>query len=304
MSATESPARQIVIDESHMEKKHLRLGYHLVAFLDVLGQRNRFKSLRLPKTPEESTEVGEVLRQTAGFVIDLRRTFADQFQWFEAGLTRVRQATGASVHPKSMGFSDSFVTSVPLQNPGGDLIAIISVFSSLAAAAIVMLTSLASKHPLRGGVDVGLATEISQDEIYGTALERAYLLESRDAGYPRIVVGDELWNYLQVGLANFQRQTTPDAKSIAAIIGKMMGLISIDGDGKRILDYLGPVILEIPGTDQKARELMVKPAYEFVLSEQERVNQNGDPKLMARYKAFRNYFESRLALWGLEARPE
>lgn len=55
---------------------------------------------------------------------------------------------------------------------------------------------------------------------------------------------------------------------------------------------------------QKARELMVKPAYDFVLSEQERVNQNGDPKLMARYKAFRKYFESRLALWGLEARPE
>ncbi len=109
---------------------------------------------------------------------------------------------------------------------------------------------------------------------------------------------------LQVGLANFQRQTTPDAKSIAAIIGKMMGLISIDGDGKRILDYLGPVILEIPGTDQKARELMVQPAYEFVLFEQERVNQDGDPKLMARYEAFRNYFESRLALWGLEATPE
>jgi hypothetical protein len=286
-----------------MEQKHLRLGYHVVAFLDVLGQRNRFKGLRLPKTTKESTEVGEVLRQTAGFVIELRRTFAEQYDWFEVGLTRVRQATGASVHPKFVGFSDSFVTSVPLQNPGGDLIAVISVFSTLAAAAVVMLTSLASRHPLRGGIDVGLATEIGPDEIYGTALERAYLLECRDAGYPRILVGDELWNYLQVGLANFARQTTPEAKSIAAIIGKMMGLISVDGDGKRILDYLGPVVLEVPGTDRKARELMVKPAYEFVLSEQERINEQGDPKLIARYQAFRDYFESRLPSWGLEARP-
>jgi hypothetical protein len=285
-----------------MKQRHLRLGYHLVTFLDVLGQRNLFKDLRLPETPEESAEVGEVLRQTAGFVLDLRETFADQCEWFEAGLTRVRQATGASVRPKFMGSSDSFVTSVPLQNPGGDLIAIISVFSSLAAAAIVMLTSLASKHPLRGVIDVGIGTEISKDEIYGTALERAYVLESRDAGYPRIVIGDELWNYLQVGLANFQRQTTPEAISIAGIIGKMMGLISVDGDGKRILDYLGPVIREIPGADQKARELMVKPAYEFVLAEQERINQEGDPRLIARYQAFRDYLESRVLSWGVDAK--
>jgi len=42
------------IGESYMEQMKLRLGYRLVAFLDVLGQRNCFKSLCLPKTPEES----------------------------------------------------------------------------------------------------------------------------------------------------------------------------------------------------------------------------------------------------------
>jgi hypothetical protein len=284
-----------------MEQRHLQLGHHLVAFLDVLGQRDRFKGLRLPKTPEESAEVAEVLRQTAGFVIELRQIFDEQFRSFEAGLPHVRRQTGASVRPKFVGFSDSFVTSVPLHNQGGDLVPIITVFSVLAAAAIVMLTSLASKHPLRGGIEVGLATEIGPQEIYGTALERAYLLESKDAEYPRIVIGDELWLYLQVALANFQAQTTPEARSVAAIVGKITELIATDYDGKRILDYLGPVIAEIPGTGNKSREKMVKPAYEFVLGEQKRINETHDAKLIARYQAFRQYFESRLPFWKLEA---
>ena len=82
------------------------------------------------------------------------------------------------------GFSDSFVISVPLWEEGHELVRAVTVFSALSAACVVMITALASKHPLRGGIDVGLATEIGSGEIYGTALERAYLLERRVAKYP------------------------------------------------------------------------------------------------------------------------
>jgi hypothetical protein len=284
-----------------MEQRHLQLRYHLVAFLDVLGQRERFRELRQPKSTEESAAVAEVLRQTAGFVLDLRRIFDEQFQSFEAGLVSFKKQTDASVRPMFTGFSDSFVTSVPLRNQGNEMIPIISVFSALAAAAIVMLTSLASRHPLRGGIDVGLATEIGPQEIYGTALERAYLLESREAESPRILIGDELWRFLEVAFANFEMQTTAAAKSIAAIIRRIMQLTAIDGDGKRILDYLGPILVEHAGPGNKTAEKMVRPAYEFVLEEQKRMNQTGDAKLIARYQALRSYFESRLSLWHLEA---
>lgn len=40
-----------------MENRNLTLGYHLVAFLDVQGQKEKFKQLRLPKTSEEHAEV-------------------------------------------------------------------------------------------------------------------------------------------------------------------------------------------------------------------------------------------------------
>jgi hypothetical protein len=194
-----------------MEQKQLRLGYHLVAFLDVLGQREKFKALRMPTTAEQHAEVAEVLRQTAGFVTELRGVFASQFSVFESALTRLRNVTTESVTPNYLGFSDSFIASTPFRNQKTELAAVVTVFSILSATAVAMLTCLASQHPLRGGIDVGLATQIGPTEIYGTALERAYVLESKEAGYPRILIGEELWSYLSTALVHFQAQTTQDS---------------------------------------------------------------------------------------------
>ena len=277
-----------------MAARNLKIGHHLVAFLDVLGQRDRFRDLRVPKNAEEEAQVKYVLQQTAGFVLDLRAEFHRQFEVFEKG---VGMGAHANVRPNFVGFSDSFVTSVPLRNDGGDLVPIVSVFSALSAAAIVMLTSLASKHPLRGGIDVGLATEIGPEEIYGTALERAYVLESKMAQYPRIVIGDELWNYLSSVLVEFGKRDTPVAKSITAITQRTMGLTATDTDGKRILDYLGSTVVQhsVPGH----REHMVLPAYEFVLAEQKRIEAGASSELIARYTLFRSYFELRMPLWNI-----
>jgi hypothetical protein len=175
-----------------MKNSNYTLGYHLVAFLDVLGQREGFRGLRLPKNATEEAQVKEVLGKTAGFVVSLRELFQTQFEVFEAGAASMRAHTKEPLRPNFVGFSDSFVTSVRLRNDSGDLRRFVIVFSALSSTAVVMLTSLASKHPLRGGIDGGLATEIGPGEIYGTALERAYLLECKVASYPRIVIGDEL----------------------------------------------------------------------------------------------------------------
>ncbi|MGC2333632.1 MAG: hypothetical protein WA581_19430 [Candidatus Acidiferrales bacterium] len=282
-------------------EKHYILGHHLVGFLDVLGQREKFRQLEIPKTPEDHTRVGRVLRETAGFVSDLRDTFQSNFKAFESGISIGPLGMLGSVQPKFVGFSDSFVVSVALRNDRGDLIPIISVFAALSAAATVMLTSLASQHALRGGMDVGLATEIGAGEIYGTALERAYLLECQSAQYPRIVIGDELWKYLSVALVRFKTDAAPDARIVEAIVRKITQLISTDTDGKRILDYLGPVFKELmkPGDVN----IMVQPAYDFVAAEQQRFSSIADEKLGKRYALLRRYFESRLPQFGLACRP-
>jgi hypothetical protein len=288
-----------------MKKRNFNLGHHLVAFLDVQGQRERFREVRLPRNSEEGATVAEVLRQTAGFVLDLREAFDEQFESFEAGATSLmKRHTEQSVRPRFVGFSDSFVASVPLRNEAGDLLPIVRVFSALSAAAVVMLLSLASKHPLRGGIDVGLATEIGPQEIYGPVLGSAYLLESQEAGYPRIVIGDELWRYFSAALANFQAQATPVAQVIAAVTQRMMGLIATDTDGKRILDYLGQTMVEHAGPGGGQKDLLVRRAYDFVLAEQKRIIEKQNPKLIERYDAFRRYLESRLPLWGIDVNKD
>jgi len=283
-----------------MEPKIYKLGWHLVAFLDVLGQRDKFRALRLPKNAQEEAQVQAALTGTAGFIVELRETFQNQFEAFEAGSIRLRALTKEPLRPSFIGFSDSFITSVPLRNDVGDLVRIVTVYSALHAAAVVMLTSLASEHALRGGIDVGLATEIGLGEIYGTALERAYLLECKTAQYPRIVIGEELWKFLNSALANFEKETTQTARSITAIVRQMMRLLAIDAaDGNRVLDYLGAVIAE-SSAPRHGRD-MVQPAYEFLLAEQKRVIAEANSKLIARYAFFRSYVESRLPLWGITA---
>jgi hypothetical protein len=285
-----------------MEGRIYKLGYHLVAFLDVLGQRDKFRGLKKPTNAQEEDEVKEVLRQTAGFVVELRAVFLTQFEIFEAASTNMKRHTKAPLRPSFIGFSDSFITSAPLREQGDGLVPVVTLFSALSAACVVMLTALASKHPLRGGIDVGLATEIGPSEIYGTALERAYLLENRVAKYPRLVIGDELWRYLNAALAHFQNQTTPVSKAITAIVKKTMQMIATDADGQRILDYLGPAVVENAGPDHG--KLMIQPAYNFVLAEQKRMLAKGDPELIGRYVLLRSYFEPRLARWGVQVKKD
>lgn len=63
----------------------LRLGHYLVLFIDVLGQREKFKGLSLPKNAAEKAQVQEVLKHTAGVVLGLRDLFRTQFSIFEQG---------------------------------------------------------------------------------------------------------------------------------------------------------------------------------------------------------------------------
>lgn len=143
-----------------VEQKHYILGHHLVAFLDVLGQRReQLRQLRLPETPDEETHAKELIKNTAGYVLGLRQLFQTQFEMFEKG-AQMDAYTKEPVRPNFVGFSDSFVTPVALRDDGTGLVRVVTVFSALSAAAVVMIRSLAPKHALRGGIEVGLAAEI------------------------------------------------------------------------------------------------------------------------------------------------
>jgi hypothetical protein len=102
------------------EKKYAEtLEYYLVAFFDVLGQRERLRELRgLPRTRDEYSNSAEILRATVGSVLNLRDYFRRYFESVMQSVdslppeSRKKIKQGVQYH----GFSDSFVVSVALRN--------------------------------------------------------------------------------------------------------------------------------------------------------------------------------------------
>ena len=74
----------------------------------------------------------------------------------------------------------------------------------------------------------------------------------------------------------------------------------MDAGGGRFLDYLGEEMAKV-AKPQDAKYI-VQPAYDFVVAEQQRFLSTADSKLSERYRQVRDYFESRLSLWGLAKR--
>jgi hypothetical protein len=272
-----------------MKKKTYQLGYHLAVFLDVQGQREKFKGLRLPKTSDEHAAVQKVLNDTVGFVLGLRTTFRKNFEAFEAGISGKK----GHLQPRFVGFSDSFVVSVPLAPVNGDMEPLVRIFSALSSASTIMMTAFASKHSVRGGIEVGLGVGIGPEEIYGTALGDAYELESKIAKYPRVLIGNTFWDYLCSVRKEFGNSKS---NTLCAMVQKIMDLTA-EENGERYLDYLGEVMSKLARPGEA--KIMVQPGYDFIVAEHGKFVAAKNEKLAERYQKLRVYYESRLVFWGL-----
>jgi len=268
----------------------------LVVFLDVLGQREKFKALQLPRNDDEYAKVHQVLKETAGFVSAVRQNFKQRFEDFEAGAVSTGGPAKGTLVPRFAAFSDLLVVSVPLKPVDGDLrTPLVTIFSALTATSIVMAGALADKHAIRGGIDVGLATEIAPGEIYGTALENAYILECEKAQSPRIVLGDELWRYLSITHRELGQVAGGNSEQLRALVVRIMNLTCVDKDKLKVLHYLGPEMRKL--ANDKICTDVIRPAYDFVLTEHARLK--NDQKLGSRYEILREYFDTHVSLWGL-----
>ena len=100
----------------------------------------------------------------------------------------------------SWGMSDAFCVAVPLEagsGATGAMAAMADVRRLLEVAAATWLFSFAEGDPIRGGMEIGTAAKMRENDVYGAALVEAYHLESNVARAPRIVVGEQLVSALQ-----------------------------------------------------------------------------------------------------------
>jgi hypothetical protein len=282
-----------------MDHEGPTIAWYLVAFVDVLGQRKSLSEMTALPCESDLGQMDEFksrLRATAGKVLTLRQTFDALFERASrepdlGDLSDEQQClykTFTSNPLKSHVFSDFLVLSLCLHDDM-NRVPMRGVYSALYAAAASFVTMLAGGTAIRGGVDVGLGLELPEGDVYGPALARAHVLESRVAQYPRIVIGEELRKYIEV-----QKQR-PETDVFSTLNRKMAelceGLLRVDDDGYPFLDYLSegfPLVGSVRG------EEIIRDAYKFIVDQSIRHQKEKDSKLAFRYSLLRDYFEHRL----------
>lgn len=279
---------------------------YLVSFVDILGQRSVLREIKgIPANEEEKAVFISNIKKTIVKVEVLRRAFKNYFTSAQShtpntDLVSPEDRDEFIACQKSeayfYGFSDSIIIAVPLMSTDENCTAINGVFSSFIATSGIGLLGLASNIILRGGLDVGVATEIEEKEIYGPALERAYFLESNMAEYPRFVVGKDLIQYiLWVENQEYKTRLGFVAKNVAK---KCREMIVQDGDGNFMLDFMGKISKE--SADNSIGTDVVKQVWDLVVSQYKEYSESDNHKLASRYFRLLRYVESRIKLWGIE----
>jgi hypothetical protein len=285
--------------------KSWALSYYFIAFVDVLGQSNKLLNLtKLPITQNERDEAAAILHDTAYTVLSLRNGFRQFFKSRNKStgildsLPPDKRAIAEKMRRSEAiitGISDTTVIAIPLSNEDDHCLSISSIYSALYSVCAMFLGALVDQKPIRCGIDIGLGVPLSKREIYGPSLVKAYNLESRIASYPRIVVGDSLFEYL-----NFVQNLGSEsiyAKFAKKTAGNCMELLTHDHDKIRIVDVIGKGVQSITGGIDKS---LVEKAYKFVVQSHDRHTNTGDAKLRARYGSLRSYFESKIPLWDIQ----
>lgn len=285
-----------------------KYSHHVVAFIDLLGQRRVFDNFEgIPSDELGKTELLAKLKDTIGYI----RTFRDNFRRMFVKIQGERPIpseipaqyreehkklrSGAKIHLQS--FSDSIIAWAPILTPD-DLAmaqAINSIFSIMAVTAGQALISIGAKHPLRGGIDVdcGISIEPGGNEIYGRALNSAYSLEQQ-AESPRILIGPGILKLLSAVEASTNNSLRFKAAKLFA--GHCRELITTDTDGREILHFLGPAAMSMLN-NPRFRDVGIRAAHSFIKECADKFVK--DEKLGPRYGNALRYFEENAPNWEI-----
>ena len=279
-------------------------GQYVVGLFDLLNQGKQLEEWgRHPHTPAEVSDFKGALKRTAGRVRDLRtafKTFVEEYTrkgleahplsalFTEEQNAQCQRLTEAKIGRQS--FSDTVLLYSALAIPGGGT-TVNGLHGMLVGSASVLLSWLGESIPLRGSIEVGMATDFLTDEIYGPVLRRAYLLEQKEAQYPRVVVGPEAIEYLRVCIAVPRGNVATEWNRVMA--KQCLSLIDRDQDGAYFVDFLSDSVRKLCPDKSDYDELVMK-GHAFAKRERQRFVKDGNDKLAARYALLTQYYESRM----------
>jgi len=169
-----------------------------------------------------------------------------------------------------------------------------AVYRMFVLAGSLCYIGLASKRPLRGAVEIAWGVELHPGELYGAAVARAYELESEVADYPRIVIGPQMLQYLDLQARNPGTDVNSQINTSMAALCRQM--LVQDADGHWLLHYLGEAFINAV-THANHQDLYQK-ARDFVLTQIKTHQSAQNSKLAFRYVHLLQYFNAHPASVG------
>lgn len=308
-------------NQPHVEQEDY-IRYYFVLLLDILGQKEQLRKWQqLQPDGTVTPEMIDGIRNSLGNVLKLRKGFFELLESADAGGQQsvVRQWNALSLQPgserdrynalsvgrpKLLHFSDMLVAYSPAAAGPADDWNITALYHMLGSVCSLMPTYLGWRIPLRGGICIGTGIEVDGVGFYGPALAEAHHLESKVAGYPRVVVSQQLRDFIRS-----QPPENNDHADQYIRIGFELcrSMIAEDTDGWTAVDYLGVGSHELLAGDgnlAQARQQAVDRASHFVAEECQRfalaaenAPSESAEKLAAGYQRLKNYFDSRPSVW-------
>jgi hypothetical protein len=286
---------------------------YAVVWLDILGQKNslnRFPKILRPGMNSDLLQPS--LEETYRKVSDTRNTIRQFFQ----AVNNEAHDDGNNEIPKEIRmileqmefpeikivfFGDAVIIYSKLTNESGRFSSG-SIYAMIYGCALSLLVGFSRGIALRGAIEIGIGADWPEFGMYGSALFGAYELESTIAGYPRVVLGKELIDFLSEYKNN--SSVDPVWKNNQQLANKCFSIMCEDRDGRPIVDFLSPnmpTIIEHSMQDSSFKYLktLVKEGFQFVKKEYTYRKQKKDTKLAWRYSALLDYYTSRLHGWDL-----
>lgn len=289
-------------------------GHHVVAFLDLLGQKDRLCEIEgaLEGTDPEAhrEKLQQTLKHTVGTIWAFRKQFLDFFNGYLQHQPSIpipkeienyfSQVRGHS-QIKFQSFSDSTIvwTPVHLETDFAYAQVLNSIHGILTSVGLITPLFLSKKIPFRGGIDLegGILISPNGNEIYGPVLNRAYSLESKDADYPRVLIGRGLIDFLNHA-SSIRLQDENIQRYCQTMAERCNAWIVVDDDQKPMVHFLGPsnreLVATIPEGPNYFRDIL-EPMRLFIHECEAKFENN--EKLGERYWRLRVYFDKYIGEW-------
>lgn len=277
--------------------------YYVVAMIDILGQKTELaKWSQFPKNENEYKIFLDGIKNSFGRVILLRKDFEENFNLFlshkfkpSKSIIENTQDGGKSIAEfqettiQFTHFSDTIVVHAPVANKYRHINSSV-LFAYIATCGTLLAANFNRGVAFRGAINIGMAGQLDQEDIYGPVLTSVHRLECKVAQYPRIIIGNQLIEHLRAHTQN--PDNSKPAQFNRIIAQQCLDLLCEDYDGNWIIDYLCEAFGKW-GSDKAGWKKLQQGGYEFAVAQLNKFKEAGCDKLTKRYERLVSYFHSR-----------